>query len=77
MEYEEEYDETYAPPQEPHRPKLEDGKRYTAKIAKVEVLTFDLRPKWNRGGEVIRLPDFTPLSSIALTSFNHLSIDSG
>jgi hypothetical protein len=35
---EEEYDETYAPPQEPHRPKLEDGKRYTAKIAKVEVL---------------------------------------
>jgi hypothetical protein len=34
-----EYDETYAPPQEPHRPKLEDGKRYNAKITKVEVLT--------------------------------------
>ena len=36
---EEEYDETFAPPQEPHRPKLEDGKRYTAQITKVEVLT--------------------------------------
>ena len=38
MEYEEEYDETYAPPREPHRPKLEDGKRYTAKITSVDVL---------------------------------------
>jgi len=36
---EEEYDETYAPAQQPHRPKLENGKRYTAKITKVDVLT--------------------------------------
>jgi TM2 domain-containing membrane protein YozV len=36
---EDDYDETFAPPQEPHRPKLEDGKRYTAQITKVEVLT--------------------------------------
>ena len=38
MQVEEEYDETYAPPKEPHRPRLEDGKRYDAKITKVDVL---------------------------------------
>ena len=35
---EEEDDETYAPPREPHKPKLEDGKRYNAKITRVEVI---------------------------------------
>ena len=34
----EEYDETYAPPQEPHKPQLTDNKRYNAKISNVEVL---------------------------------------
>jgi hypothetical protein len=38
MEYEEEYDDTYAPPREPHRPKLEEG-RYNAKITTVDVLS--------------------------------------
>lgn len=36
---EEEYDETYAPPREPHKPLLKDGKRYVARISKVDVLT--------------------------------------
>jgi hypothetical protein len=41
-------------------------------------IIFDLRSKWNRGSEVSGLLDFSmPLSFIALTSFNHLSIDSG
>jgi hypothetical protein len=38
MQIEEEFDETYAPPKEPHRPRLEDGKRYNAEITKVDVL---------------------------------------
>ncbi|MFZ0011712.1 MAG: hypothetical protein WAL97_07410 [Halobacteriota archaeon] len=29
------WDETYVPPREPYRPKLEDGKRYTAPITRV------------------------------------------
>jgi len=35
---EEEYDETYAPPKEPHKPQLIDGKRYVARISNVDVL---------------------------------------
>jgi len=41
---EEEYDDTYAPPKEPHRPKLEEG-RCTAKITKVDVLSN--QPSYN------------------------------
>jgi hypothetical protein len=55
----EEYDETYAPPQEPHRPRLEDGKRYTAKITRVEVLKN--QPSYN---------DPTKLQDILVYIFN-------
>src|SRR5665647_1316646 len=34
----EEFDETYVEPDQPHRPQLVDGKRYTGKITDVEVL---------------------------------------
>lgn len=54
-----EYDETFAPPQQPHRPKLEDGKRYTAKITKVDVLTN--QPSFN---------DPTKLQDILVYTFN-------
>jgi hypothetical protein len=56
---EEEYDETYAPPQEPHRPKLEDGKRYTAIITQVEVLKN--QPSYG---------DATKLQDILVYTFN-------
>lgn len=38
MAFEEEYDESFVPPKEPHKPNLQDGKRYVAKITKFEVL---------------------------------------
>ena len=61
---EDEYDETFAPPQEPHRPKLEDGKRYNAKITKVEVLSN--QPSYN---------DPTKLQDILVYTFNINGVD--
>ena len=42
----EEHDEAWAPPRRPHKPLLEDGKRYNAEITKMEVLKD--QPVWNR-----------------------------
>jgi len=39
-------DEAWAPPREPHKPLLEDGKRYNAQITKMEVLKD--QPMYNR-----------------------------
>jgi hypothetical protein len=38
--------EAWAAPREPHKPRLEDGKRYKARITKMEVLTD--QPVWNQ-----------------------------
>jgi len=38
--------DTWAPPREPHKPLLQDGKRYNAKITKMEVLKD--QPVWNQ-----------------------------
>lgn len=56
---EEEFDETFAPAQQPHRPKLEDGKRDNAKITKVEVISN--QPSYN---------DPTKLQDILVYTFN-------
>jgi len=39
------WDETYVEPYEPHKPYLEDGKRYSAKVTGVRVLKD--QPTWN------------------------------
>lgn len=45
-EDENEDSEAWVPPREPHKPRLQDGKRYNAKITKMEVLND--QPVWNQ-----------------------------